>query len=59
MGVPSRAYDSVGPSVYELDGTVVLNRNSDPSGFPNHVPEVFSPGDTSRHTVVMWAKDAL
>jgi hypothetical protein len=30
VGEPSSAYDSVILSIYELDGTVVLNRNSDP-----------------------------
>jgi hypothetical protein len=59
VSVAPGGYDFIEPSVYELDGAIVLNRNAYPSGFANHVSEVLSPRDTPRHAVVMRAMDAL
>jgi hypothetical protein len=51
--------DPVEPAIYELYRTVVFDRDSDATGFPNHFPEVSSPGNSSRHTVVMGAMNTL
>ena len=59
MGVAPGGYDSIEPSVYKLDGAIVLNRDAYPSRFANQLPEVLSPRDTPRHAVVMRAMDAL
>jgi hypothetical protein len=53
------ADNSVKSAVNELDGAVVLNRDSDASGLRNHIPEVFSSGDSSGPTVVMGAMYSL
>ena len=50
-----RAEDLVKSAVDELDSTVVFNGDSDAAGFPDHIPEVFSPGDSSRLAVVVGA----
>ena len=50
-----RTNDFIESAVYELYSAVVLNRNSDASGFADHIPEVFSPGDSSGPTVVVGA----
>ena len=35
---PPGGYDFIEPSVYKLDGAIVLNRNAYSSRFTNHVP---------------------
>ena len=59
VSVALGGYDFIEPSVYKLNGAIVLNRDAYPSRFANHVPEVLSPRDAPRHAVVMRAMDAF
>jgi len=59
VGVGFGADDLIESAVYKLYSAVVLNRDTDAPGLANHVPKMFSPRDSSRHTVVVRAMYSL